>query len=122
MFSALWRGLTEDGSCTSSVVEKPVTSNITEQDLFQIIKGILGKLCNMMLNYVNKQTLLPLPQGEIWKTVCNAPGLVDIPSPLQAAANPHGLQDTYTVSAEVQTDTVQKALESTYRRCLSGDI
>lgn len=37
MFSALWRGLTEGGSCTS-VLEKPVTSNITEQDLFQINK------------------------------------------------------------------------------------
>lgn len=76
----------------------------------------------MILNYVTRQILLPVPQGEIWKTVCNAPGLADIPSPLQAAANPHGLQDTDTVSAEEQTDTVQKALESTYRRCSSDDI
>lgn len=76
----------------------------------------------MILNDLNRPTLLPVPQAETGKTVCNAPGLLDIPSPLQAAANPHGLQDTDTVDAEVQADTVQNTLESTYRRCLSGDI
>lgn len=76
----------------------------------------------MILNDLNRQTVLPVPQAETWKTVCNAPGLPDIPSPLQAAANPHGLQDTDTVDAEAQADTIQNTLESTYRRCLSGDI
>lgn len=71
----------------------------------------------MILNYLNWPTLPPAPQAETWKTVCIAPGLPDIPSPLQAAANPHGLQHMDTVDAEAQTDTfhtginLQKVLE-----------
>ncbi len=42
---------------------------------------------------------VPVPQAETWKTVCNAPGPLDVPSPLLAAANLHGLrgrENSYT--------------------------
>lgn len=50
---------------------------------------------------------VPVPQAETWKTVCNAPGRLDIPSPLLAAANPHGLPERHSDYTNVGRDTFQ---------------
>lgn len=71
---------------------------------------------------------VPVPQAETWLTACNAPGRLDIPSPLPAAANLHGLQERHDNYANVCRDTFQHKhshgaqLQKTYRRCLNGDI
>lgn len=60
----------------------------------------------------NRLNLVPVPQAETWKTACNVPGPLDIPSPLAAAANPHGLQERHSHDTQMYAEALFSAWRS----------